>query len=362
VALVSVLLAGGVLTGMGALVVDVGLLYAEREQLQSGADAGATAVAAVCAQRPAECTESDMGTLAEAGYADANSPDGLADAEVCGQGLPLGACTPGVGNLTDCLALPSSVPAGAPYVEVRTTTEVAGGATALPPVFAGTFTGYDGTTIGACSRVSWGPAGVADVEPAMAISRCYWETATSNGTVYQPKPTATSYGSADPSREVVLHWHAPDDPSPACGGLPDGFGWFTNTGGTCRREVEAQNWYDGRAMAHTPPGCADDLMDAFSNRSPVSVAIIDQANDPAHPGEYRVAGIARFVVTGWASTVGWIGGPSSDQPSPLTGAATCSGSGDQFCVFGYFTTGVLPTGIGTLGDPHYGAVYLKTIG
>jgi uncharacterized membrane protein len=38
-ALVAVLLAAGVLFGSGALVIDVGLLYSEREQLQSGADA-----------------------------------------------------------------------------------------------------------------------------------------------------------------------------------------------------------------------------------------------------------------------------------------------------------------------------------
>jgi hypothetical protein len=363
--LVSVLLAGGVLTGMGALVVDVGLLYAEREQLQSGADAGALAVGAACAQTPdLACDPVAMDTLAEAGYADVNSPDGLADAEVCGQGLPLFVteCAPAVGNLTDCLPLPSSVPAGAPYVEVRTTTELAGGATALPPAFAGTITGYTGASIRACSRVSWGPAGVADVEPAMAISRCYWETATSNGTVYQPRPTSTSYGGADPSREVILHWHAPDDPSPDCGGLPDGFGWLQSLGGSCERTVEAPDWFLGRSDAATPSDCDTDLVNAYTDKRPVSVAVIDGANDPGHPNRYRVAGIARFVITGWAHLGAWVGGPLSDQPSALSGAATCSGSGDQFCVFGYFTTGVLPTGIGTLGDPHYGAIYLKTIG
>jgi uncharacterized membrane protein len=35
----AVLLSGGVLFGMGAIVVDVGHLYVEREELQSGADA-----------------------------------------------------------------------------------------------------------------------------------------------------------------------------------------------------------------------------------------------------------------------------------------------------------------------------------
>jgi len=37
--LVAVLIGGGVLTGMGALVVDLGQLYQERAELQNGADA-----------------------------------------------------------------------------------------------------------------------------------------------------------------------------------------------------------------------------------------------------------------------------------------------------------------------------------
>src|SRR6266704_3179830 len=44
--LVAILMGGGVLLGMGAVVVDVGQLYSERAQLQNGADAGARAVAA----------------------------------------------------------------------------------------------------------------------------------------------------------------------------------------------------------------------------------------------------------------------------------------------------------------------------
>ena len=50
------LIAGGVLFGMGALVIDVGQLYQNRAELQNGADAGALAVAKSCAQ--GTCTPS----------------------------------------------------------------------------------------------------------------------------------------------------------------------------------------------------------------------------------------------------------------------------------------------------------------
>ena len=47
--LVAVLIGGGVLFGMGALVVDVGQIYQNRAELQNGADAAALAVAKSCA-------------------------------------------------------------------------------------------------------------------------------------------------------------------------------------------------------------------------------------------------------------------------------------------------------------------------
>src|SRR5689334_7899745 len=47
--LIAVLIGGGVLLGMGALVVDIGQLYQNRAELQNGADAAALAVAKSCA-------------------------------------------------------------------------------------------------------------------------------------------------------------------------------------------------------------------------------------------------------------------------------------------------------------------------
>ena len=47
--LVAIFIGAGVLTGMGALVIDVGQLYQERAELQNGADAAALGVAKSCA-------------------------------------------------------------------------------------------------------------------------------------------------------------------------------------------------------------------------------------------------------------------------------------------------------------------------
>jgi Flp pilus assembly protein TadB len=58
--LVAVLLTGGVLLGTAALVIDVGNLYAKRDQLQNAADAAAWAVAQSCISTPVSCTNADQ--------------------------------------------------------------------------------------------------------------------------------------------------------------------------------------------------------------------------------------------------------------------------------------------------------------
>ncbi len=99
--LVAVLIGGGVLTGMGALVIGVGQLYAERAQLQNGADAAALAVARSCAT--GTCTPGSAGA-----FANANAKDGVAAVNlVCGSGS-LGNCPPSTSKMTNCPPPPAA--------------------------------------------------------------------------------------------------------------------------------------------------------------------------------------------------------------------------------------------------------------
>src|ERR1017187_4347388 len=93
--LIAMMLGAGVLTGVGALVIDVGQLYQERAELQNGADAAALAVAKSCATGTGTCTAAAATTLA-APYANANASALTGDTAasvVCGSGT-LGACNP----------------------------------------------------------------------------------------------------------------------------------------------------------------------------------------------------------------------------------------------------------------------------
>ena len=185
--LVSILLGGGVLLPMGALVVDVGSIYVESEELQTGADAAAMAVAKECAA--GHCTTAELATQLTTAtqHAGINAKDGHATvSELCGRWANLPACsTPATSRLSTCVGTP---PAG-DYVEVRVRTQTAEGGTMLPPVFAKTLVGnetYDGTAVGSCARVAAtdlcvtadkatythtfdGPAGVATIKADRAL-------------------------------------------------------------------------------------------------------------------------------------------------------------------------------------------------
>ena len=92
--IVALMLGTGVLTGIGALVIDVGQIYQERAELQNGADAAALAVAKSCA------TGTCAPTLS-AQYANENASaltGKTAASTVCGSGT-LGTCPTSTGRL-----------------------------------------------------------------------------------------------------------------------------------------------------------------------------------------------------------------------------------------------------------------------
>jgi Flp pilus assembly protein TadG len=157
--MIALLIGGGVLLGMAALVIDVGEIYQNRAELQNGADAGALAIARQCAL--GTCTSGSALTTA-ATFADANASaltQGTAGVgAVCGSD-GLGSCAPYIGSgLTACPPDPTG--GAVNFVDVQTETKLPSGSTLLPPVFGSTLIGsstYDGTTVKACAQAEWQP-------------------------------------------------------------------------------------------------------------------------------------------------------------------------------------------------------------
>jgi Flp pilus assembly protein TadG len=353
--LVIVLLSGGVLLGMGALVVDVGQLYSERAQLQNGADAAALAVAQGCAKGAATCDASTTGTART--YANGNALDAAAAVTtVCGNNGAgtLAACPASAGRLVDCPAAPAS---GTRYVDVHTATLTSGGSTLLPPSLARTLAGragYAGSTVIACARAAWGsPASAATI--AMTISFCEWTAATSGGSSYASPPPYPPNTVPSASMEKSLQLHGSGN---ACSGgsagwdLPGGFGWLDDATGTCGTTVDANGIYHDDTGASAGNSCKTALQTARTNRTVVYVPVYDGAGGSGHNGYYHLKGFAAFVVTGYNL-------PGLSSASWLTGTSYCKGSAK--CVYGYFTRGLIPS-TGTIGGPDLGASVVSLTG
>jgi Putative Flp pilus-assembly TadE/G-like len=333
--IVALLLGSGVLLGIAALVVDVGNIYVEREQLQSGADAGVLKIAQVCATGPYGCASSALDIARR--YADANSDRGSAGVSVCGRGGDLGDCPTPSGGLTDCIGAP---PVSGNYVEVHTSTLLPDGSTALPPVFAQAIIGgYRGPTVVSCARAAWGTPSSANL--AMTMSECEWNAYTNNGTSFPSPPV---------ERVIYLH---DETNAGACqaAGQSGGFGWLDDGKSDCRTPVVVGGTYSGDPRTSAPQGC-EALLTGLSGR-PVLMPLYSTVTARGDGSlTYTLAGFAAFVVTGWYL-------PGFDASSTLTGRSSCDGS--TGCIFGYFSQATLPGG-GEMGGPDFGATVTRLVG
>jgi Flp pilus assembly protein TadG len=347
--LVAVLVGGGVLVGMGALVVDVGQLFQERAELQSGADAAALAVAKSCASGACKPT------LAPS-YADANAKDGAATVNsVCGSGT-LGACSASTGAITDCPTLPA---AGANYADVHTSTKTSGNSILLPPVFARALLGngsYSGSTVHACARAAWGGPSAARTI-ALTISACEWDAATLNGTLFGPPPPYPPNPLPSPSVDQVLTLHTSKTNATGCSTEPAGsdgpgqFGWTDDDTNNCSA-YESGGTYTVSTGVSAGNTCQTLLALAQANRTLLFVPVYTQVVGTGTIGTYTLKGFAAFVVTGYHLP----GFTASDWLKPLNDC-----HGPALCINGYFTHGLIAS-TGSLGGVNLGATIVTLTG
>jgi hypothetical protein len=375
--IVALLLSAGVLLGSGALVIDVGLLYSEREQLQSGADAASFRVAMDCAKATAAspCTASGEAATALA-YAQKNALDGKAAVQLCLNNV---GC-PSWYTPTACPALPTP-PAGqsnGSYVEVRTATLTSTNATVIPPVFGGALPGlnYTGTRVGACARVSWGPP--ADIGPvfALGVSLCDWKRMTNSGAnFYGPvanllgglglysvlgltAPTAAAEQGIPQVTPIALgSLPLPYCTQPAPLGntsVPRGYVWLGGTNSVapdsnCNVTVNVGDYPHSWVLSGLfATNCVNRLQAIRAAGQPVLVPIYDAIQPAALISltpAYHIVGFAPFIVTAYT---GLLGGLLGGVPSVLTGAGNLTSvvnsalCGVSQCIYGYFTQTLVP--------------------
>jgi len=341
VAIVIAVLMASVLLGLGAVVLDIGSLYGERRQLQNGADAAAVAVAQGCAP-PAACDSltSNGGTAGK--YAGDNDfHDGKAGIDlVCGTAPGLGGC-PAKQGAWDCVPPPSSgALAGAPYVQVQTSTLTASGSTLLPPILARALSGnssYNGSTVRACARASFGAASALAALP-LTVSDCTFIKALPLKPAPPPVSTPSLYYVHDSTNKGA---DACTDPHSG-NAIPGGFGYLSTTSGQCLAQSDTANWFPDSTGNSPPNPCSDADFQALLGTI-VDVPIYDNVNGlPGSNGKYQILGYAGFYFTGYQ-----LGG-SFKQKDIVTHTYPCSPP--DTCVSGFFTSNPRPRA-GIVGGP-----------
>jgi hypothetical protein len=336
---------------MGALVIDVGQLYANRAELQNGADAAAMAVARSCAQ--GNCAPGSAGPFATANASKLTGGAAGVDL-VCGSGS-LSHCPAGSGGVTDCPAAPASSPN---YVDVHTSTRTSSGSSLLPPVAARTLlgnSGYQGSTVRACSQAEWGaPSALFGL--GVTISACTWDKATSAGTTFAPAPPYPPNTSPSPAQDQVLQMHSSASATgcptePAGADAPGNFGWTADQTGACQTYINGGS-YGGDTGASPSHACQQVLSAAQANRSLLFLPVYVSVSGTGTGVTYILKGFAAFVVTGYHM-------PGFSASDWLNSASNCRGS--TFCLNGYFTRGLIPAS-GSLGGPNLGAVIVQLSG
>ncbi|WP_198171353.1 TadE/TadG family type IV pilus assembly protein [Actinoplanes awajinensis] len=368
-ALVAILAGTGVLLGMCALVVDIGVLYVEREQLQSGADAASWKIAQTCANTPANCTMAKQLINAQT-YASNNAKDLISDVQIC---LVSVAAT---GVATNAAGCPSSATWNTPvtcpplpttsgpyqYVEVRTSTKNTDGTTVVAPIFGQALPGtpYTGTTMGACARVAWGTPMTANAF-ALGISKCDFDRMTTGGTVFQglgaldPLLQQTGVygllGASSPANDMVTIANNPlnkCNPTNILDGTQKGWTWLLNQDmsapdSNCMIRASASTattdyytWAAGAViglLAGTSLACVNAL-DNSKKGQILMVPIWDKVLAVTNllPAQYRIVGFAPFVVVERASLFGIV----AKLPDLLSVVerTLCLA---QTCIYGHFT-------------------------
>ena len=327
-----------VLLGVGAIVIDVGALYAEKRQLQNGADAASLAVAQDCANGSCAgyATRADQ-------YADLNAKDGASNVDlVCGKGPGLPACAgaapPGAANATG-------------WVKVTTSTATSGGGNEVDFVLGPFISSLTGATVHATAISAYGPIGSAATLPFI-ISECEFQQMGGNvqtGTF----PTGTAY--------IFSKRNNPNTYDPPCtvasngGTAPGNFAWLQTVNGECKVTVT-----QGGTVAGDPGNDPNPIRQicgvASVQNQEVLLPLYNKVVENGNNTTYTVAGFVGFRITGYQlSGATWPTGFSC--PPPLGSTAT---GGNLRCFRGEFTRVVDAGDFGT--GLNFGASAVKMVG
>jgi hypothetical protein len=343
VILVAVVLSCGVLLGMGALVVDVGQMWSERQRLQSAADAAAAAVAQACGATVSTACDNPDGVADQSANDNSDNVGAHVSAICFSDPAKAAPCPTDRHNFTECVEKRNPA-SGEYWVQVYTETGTSEGRGVLPPYFGRVVLGdrYEAATIGACSRSYYTKVStpVGDTpywSKAILISQCEWAYLTDNG--------ANPYKYAEPStaaKVTVFHLHqqhvagsatagCPPNPADA---TPGGFDFLPNLGNDkCHNWAPIGQTITARPVEDGERDCYGGLKASVDRKLALTFTLYDSVTGTPDNYQYHVVGAAGFVITGFKFAdhdVPSVVGPSNLCPDP-----------DDRCIYGYFSDKML---------------------
>lgn len=318
------------LIGFAGLAVDVGALYAERTELQKGAEAAVLAIAEDCGHGTKPCDVPTASATAE-GYIDANATD--------------------LAGALDSLELDTV----GQTVTVIDQTERSDGGSIFLPFFAQVI-GFEGTTVRAQASAAWGaPSGMATLP--IVISECEWVKHGGDPEDWPDYPEGFNPWPSDPSEPLLFTFHDGNS-TESCNDeagqdLPGGFGWLDTGGDDCEAETVDGGWTADDVGASPSNGCTAAYMASLVG-TVVALPWFEKVNDlSGSNGEYFIAGYSPFYLTGYNF------GGQYKEDSLWDGQRPCTG--DERCLEGYFVSGYTFSD-GELGGEYRGILIVKLTG
>ena len=236
-----------VLVGFAALAVDVSAMWAEKRQLQNGADAAALAVAQDCAKNacgsPAATAQS---------YVDANRTVGSPTASIL--------------SLTS-----NSVTVQAADPHENWFAQVIG---------AGDDSRGRRSGDGQVGQPERGWDLPADLLLLRMAGADRWAGEHTEQIIYLSKHTGS------------------DCTGPSGNALPGGFGWVTPNAGSCKEASTIGGWYSSDTGNTPPSGCSPSDFNALIGKT-ILIPIFDQDTGTGGNGRYHIYGYAAFTFTGY---------------------------------------------------------------
>ncbi|MHA7261629.1 Tad domain-containing protein [Arthrobacter sp. TMN-37] len=325
------------LLGFAALVVDVGIMYSERAQLQNSADAAALGIAQKCAKNVTDplCSQAS-GTVANS-LADDLTNDNASDGRSNVQSV-----------MVDTSARKVTVTTGAE--------EIGGPPNTVSLAFANIF-GISSAEVGARSSVTWGSPKSGPIAFPIAVSRCEVDGHVGGGL-------------------QLLQNHGPSYTGPdSCPGssgsgsvIPGGFAWLPQSSGSCGAMITINTTNTGTAGSapgNSAPANCDGVFtkwenDILAGNPPVVfLPVFKSVSGTGNNGSYVLESFAAFKVAGWKFT----GNEEFHNEFPDVPAAVACSDNGCFGIIGEFVKYVSLAEGYTLGptDPHGATIIKMTI-